>query len=454
MNLEAIKISISIRNKIEENLHLIKLFKDNDFNSAILNITKEKIKTPQELIKYRILNFIKNTKFIERKIEEDNKKFIEFLKYEERKHFRDKVFEDLIKEDKKNYSMNIDKNFINKINKQFDITYTIYNPFNECNINLKFYNGDNFDKSFLSINNTKIKNKEIKDSFSILINKNIKNRVNYKIFNIEEEKNLITLFTILHECAHCSFSQILKNEDNFKEKHSDLSALIYIIKINNLDLDNSKKLCDFILKYRSKTFKLKLENYNSNKIRNHFTEDSLLYFKSFLTDDNLNYIKNIEDKHICVFSEILLENCTDLDLLINLEKEKRKVILESILEDPIYFRQLKDDYDLNHAYEMSKISNFSMKELKNNYPATNEFIKMFNKKIIQKCLIDNESFKDIFINYKLKTDFKNFLNSINLEIENTQNVKEKFELYISEKSSINFSIDNKTTYNQLKKLTL
>jgi hypothetical protein len=454
MNLEAIKINISIRNKIDENLHLIKLFKDNDFNSAIFNISKGKIKTPQELIKYRILNFIKNTKFIENKIEEDNKNFIEYLKYEERKHIRNKIFEDLTKENKNNNSINIDENFINKINLYSEEVYNLFNPFNELNINLKFYDGDLKDLSFLSVNSTKIENKEVNESFSILINKNIRNRVNYKIFNIEYERNLITLFTVLHECAHCSFTQILNTEENFKEKHSDLSSLIYIIKMNDLDLENSKKLCNFILKYRSKTFTLKLKNYNSNKIRSHFTEDSLLIFKSFLTNDNLSYIKKIENKDICVFTEILLESCNKFDLFSNFEIEKRKILLESILEDPLYFKQLKKDYDFNHAYEMAKISNFSIQELKSNYPATNEFIKMFNKKIIQKCLIDDETFKDIFINYKLKTDFNNFINSVNLEIENVKNIKEKFESYISEKSSINFSIDNKTTYNQLKKLTL
>ncbi len=454
MNLEAIKIKISIKNKIEENLHLIKLFKDNDFNSAIINISKEKIKTPQELIKYRILNFIKNTKFIEKKIKEDNKSFIEYLKYEERKHLRDKILEDLTKENKNNESINIDKNFINKINKSSEEFYTICNPFNELSMNLKFYSGDSQDISFLSINNTKIENKEVGESFSIVINKNIKNRVNYKIFNIEEEKNLITLFTVLHECAHSSFTQILKNEENFKEKHSDLSALLYLIKMNDLDLEDSKKLCDFILKYRSKNFKLKLENYNSNTIRTHFTEDALLVFKSFLSNDNLKYIKNIKNKDICAFTEILLENDNKVNLFSDLDTEKRKVILESILEDPIYFKHIKEDYDFNHAYEMSKISSFSIKELKSNYPATNEFIKMFNKKIIQKCLINNESFQDICINYKLKTDFKNFINSIIVEINNDRDIKDKFELYISEKSSLSFSIDNKTTYNQLKKLTL
>lgn len=470
MELNTFKISLSIQDKMLENIHIIKLLQDNEFRKVVEDLTGQKINNIGDFLKYRILNFIKNTKYIKNVIENDNEKFINIVKNLNNLEVRDKVIDNLIKSNNnKNNNETTElktpedwKNILLKIKSKESLILNIINPFNNINTSIEFSSMSEKETSFLITNESRLYNKDLNDCFHIYLNKSIEKKVGFNIFDKEQERSLILEFTLAHEFAHASYSQMLKNNtNNEKEINSDMVAIIKIIKNNDFDVEDSKKLCNFLLKYRSRqaTYKEKQDGsgymtgvpYN----RTHFTEEALLNFKNIINEDNLVYIKNIKDIEISTFCEIFYENSKKLNNYVekDFNLSERQLVVETILNDPKFFITIKDDYDSSHASGIYKFSDNSFEVIKKNYPATKEYIEKINRNIMSVAKTNRSAFNDLYIIYNLRTNFKKYIEKTeNVPLNNTlfNNIKELFDNYKINKDNLKIDIDINTTSKELK----
>ena len=469
MELNTFKISLSIQDKMLENIHIIKLLQDNDFKKVVENLTGEKINNIGDFLKYRILNFIKNTKYIKNVIENDNEKFINIVKNLENLEIRDKLIDNIIEfqKNKNNEAISLKSpedwnDFLLKIKSKDSLILNIINPFNNVTTSISMSLEKIENTSFLTTNTTKLYNKDLNDCFHVFLNKSTEKRVGFNIFDKEKERSLILEFTLAHELAHASYSQILRNKtNNEKEINSDMVAIIKTIKNNNFNVYDSKNLCNFLLKYRSKQATYKERQDGSGYMtgvpynRTHFTEEAILNFKNIINEDNLDYIKNIKDIEISTFCELFYENSKKLNNYVekDFNLSERQLVVETILNDPKFFITIKDDYDSSHASGLSRFSYNSFEVMKKNYPATKEYIDKINRNIMSVAKTNRSAFNDLYIIYNLRTNFKKYIEKtenvpINQNLFN--DIKEIFNNYKINKDNLKIDVDINTTSKELR----
>jgi len=467
MDIRTIKVALSIKEKMLENLHIIKELQNGDFKEKIEKITNKTFSTPTDFIKYKILNFIKNTKYIGKIIENDNIEFISFINSQSDLHIRDKILERLITNQpvderilKLELKNDIDYILQNIIDKK-DFSTNLMNPFNNIKTTINSFHTKKDTPSLLISNNTALKQKEFNKAFRIVINKNIVDKTKFDIFDYKKEEKLMLEFILFHELAHASYSQITRQQynNNKNEKNSDMVSILKIIKNHDFDINETKDLLSLILKLRTKKAGLNIHNILNNNTeisRVHFTEESLLNLKSFLSNENnLNYIKSIKDFELSTFCEIVESNTIKLDKYTEKETNpnKRVLIIKTIIEDSKFIETTKEDYDKSYTSNIKKCSSFIYSETEGAYTATKDYIDKINRRIISQCENNKNYFNDLYIMHQLRTNFDNYIKTtekeLNIDISN--NIKNEFENYQKNKSDIDISIDNSITVKQLRK---
>lgn len=465
MNLQTLKISLSIKDRILENLHIVNLLQNSEIRDIMENITGNTFETAHDFLKYKILNYIKNTKYIKEIQCKDNQDIVQIIKNQEKIELRDTLIASIIssEKDKIDVSKCISINELKIILKDPAVLsiddVEIINPFNDLKI--KISSSNEIEKSFSVSNETKKNNKDFNNTFHIFISKKNKNN------DLRKGDNLLMDFILYHELAHSSYAQILSNYDydrNSNEINSDIVSIIKIINENDFSISQTNKLCNVILDYRAKTArydkKTNLQSYMDGyaNVRCHFTEESILNFKDFIkVDNNINYIKEIKDADLSSFAQIFHMNTKNLNNCIDIQSTVIKnydIILETLLDNPLYFKTMKNDYNESHTNDLIGLTNYSEKELKKMNPVTVEYINKMKKNIINASRSSPHVFKDIFINYQLRTNFNNYIfkNENKKIIENNfSDIILKFENYKNNKSGLKLDIDSKTTSRQLLK---
>lgn len=120
-------------------------------------------------------------------------------------------------------------------------------------------------------------------------------------------------YILYHELAHAGYSQLLLNptvdfynESCKKEKNSDLSAIIKMIKNYDLNKEEAHELCDMVIKFRIELTKNNPISVYSNEKLMHFTEDAIFALKQ-VVDHDFGKIKEIPDKEIGRYANCIIE---------------------------------------------------------------------------------------------------------------------------------------------------
>jgi hypothetical protein len=170
-------------------------------------------------------------------------------------------------------------------------------------------------------------------------------------FTHQEITALEKQFVLYHELAHLSGSQIfsLETDDSFTrlkilhETHSDVCALIKIIKDNKLNQEESLALINDNVFYRSdyRHINEALCHKSDEEYTEHLTHAGLFTLRDFIKTD-LNHIYGLKDDEISKFSTLLTEQAHQPSNIHRLEnelglfptdKESLKTILDSELEE-------------------------------------------------------------------------------------------------------------------------
>lgn len=472
MNIQTLKISLIIKDKILENLHIVNILQNNDIKETLENITGNTFESANDFLKYRVLNFIKNTKYIKNIQENDNKDVLDLIKNQKSLELRDKLISSIIDSEKNKVDISncVDINKVRQLLKKNNIKeierLEIINPFNDLKTTMSASSHSSHNTSFSTLNKSKKNNKELNDIFHIFLNKNIINIGDSNLFKVKDKNDILIDFIFFHELAHSSYCQLLEvneYEENLNEIDSDLVSIVKIIKENNLNIEDANELCNIILKYRSESSVfMKKPNGVSymdgiSRIRVHFTEESILNMKDFLRiSGNIDYIKSINDKEISSFIQIFneetksLNNCTEFKELGTKESE---FVLDTILNDSSFFKTMKNDYDSSHASEFSRFTDYSFEDLKRKHPATLDYINKINRNIIVSSRSNKNIIKDFYITHQLRTNFDNYIikneNKI-IDEKSYLNINIKFEDYKKNKENLSVDITSKTTSRQLK----
>lgn len=113
-------------------------------------------------------------------------------------------------------------------------------------------------------------------------------------------------FVLYHELAHAGYSQMVSKPFDItktfdvechKEKNSDLSAIVELIQLYDLNQEEAQKLADMIIKFRvNSSAERNINSYVSDRDE-HYTEDAIFYLKKVIEQD-FDRLKTIPDKEI------------------------------------------------------------------------------------------------------------------------------------------------------------
>lgn len=224
----------------------------------------------------------------------------------------------------------------------------IMNPFNGIVMNLelkKYEKTDPYQNQVIKIDEYA---HDINKMHIIQIETHQKDKLN--LTSNEDLNNLLGFeFTVYHELAHTTYNQISKKDETKSYKgdneiHSDISAIIKMIKNHDLSKESSIMLCKSIFEYRTKTH-YEAHYFEKNvKTRDHFTELSIIDFSNVL-EKKLDLIKSIPDNEIADFVEILIaeNNKVNKNYLPNIEN--KEYVIDKLLNK--YFDDvIGNDFDL------------------------------------------------------------------------------------------------------------
>ena len=372
---------------INENLVTIKVLRENG-NEAVNSLIHENMDF-KEYLKFRFLNSIKDSAFIDNQIKRDNQKILDSMN-DMTPALKDTVLEKLFQSDNHNTPSNSFcletkrevQNFFKNIDYNKDMNVIIKNPFTGHDIKtLITHNRDTPNKrkdydSHLNIDHAQLASGQINTIHKMTVDmRQVISDANvyYETIKGVSPQELSFDFTLYHELAHADYSQMARKNYNRNEKNSDISALIKIINTYDFDQKEAQKLCDNFLNYRINS--ADLSNYKSldaEHVRVHYTEDAVLVLKQMIEND-VNAIKQLPDREIPRYAEFIIDQIPSLALKV----------------DKIdYFKKFEHDYKRDFA--------------KNSDP---DVISHDIDKIKYKVFKDDEIFNDLVINYLLKKDF-------------------------------------------------
>jgi hypothetical protein len=216
---------------------------------------------------------------------------------------------------------------------------------------------------------------------------------NDKSFNMSDDLNYNKLvnfeFTLYHELAHASYNQMSKTkpEDrNSKELHSDLCAIVKIIKNHDLTSRDALNLCGEVFNFRLDSA-VHDQYFNVNdKIREHFTEVGIIQFTSILSK-NMDKVKNLKDNEISNFVETFVQEAQNKELKILPEMENKQEFVTNLV-DKFIKENIGDNFH-NIASFNAYAANASSKLFEKN-PYNTKYLYDDNKKeIIYKKMKNN-----------------------------------------------------------------
>lgn len=461
--LEQILKALKIKSKIEENLHIVKIMKDNNFKEAIEKIAGVSFSTPMDFLKYKVLNYIKYSKYIDNLIKEDNNKVISSIKLEvDDLGLRDSLLSKFIKTDKENPIISYVNDFndieelLNNIESADDeYSCRLINPFTGLEIKSYFTKTpDKKSNSYMITNFDLLINNKQDEAFIMIINYAHLNS-NHDINPSDSKlKKMVFEFTVYHELAHASFSQILNNTDynktNKGEVNSDVSAIIKVIKNNNLSIDESLNFCNHILKFRANHAKYydpsgsTSENFLKNyDVRIHFTEEDLLHLKQFILSNN-KMLKTIPDEDITTFSEILVSSFKSNSPLLIEQKSSlsNNIMIDSFIENPKFIEAFNDEYQQSYLLQLPKHKrdDTNLSNIKKSCESLKDFFSS-----------NFSLFKDFYIVFNLKYNYDNFVQNNLIDNPNVnKEIIERYSNYRFVKNNNNVEIPCNFTHFELK----
>lgn len=161
---------------------------------------------------------------------------------------------------------------------------------------------------------------------------------NDRSFNMSDDMNhnkLVSFeFTLYHELAHASYNQMSKTKEddkNHKEVHSDLCAIVKIIKNHDLKTTDALNLCGEVFNYRLNSAITEQYFNVNNKVRDHFTEVGIIQFASIFSKI-IDKVKNLKDNEISHFVETFIQEAQKKELKILPEPENKQEFVKKLLD--------------------------------------------------------------------------------------------------------------------------
>lgn len=161
---------------------------------------------------------------------------------------------------------------------------------------------------------------------------------NARTFNLSDDQqynNLVRFeFTLYHELAHASYNQMTKTKEedrHTKEIHSDLCAIVKIIKNHDLSPKESLNLCGEVFNYRLDSASSDQYFNPNDTVREHFTEMGLVQFTSILSK-NMDQVKKLKDTEISHFVETFIQEANTRELKALPEIENKKEFVTNLFD--------------------------------------------------------------------------------------------------------------------------
>jgi hypothetical protein len=271
---------------------------------------------------------------------------------------------------------------------------------------------------------------------------------NDKSFNLSDDSNYNKLvnfeFTLYHELAHASYNQMSKTKEddrNSKELHSDLCAIVKIIKNHDLTGRDALNLCGEVFNFRLDSA-VPDQYFNVNdKAREHFTEVGIIQFTSILSK-NMDKVKNLKDNEISHFVETFVQEAQNKELKILPEMDNKKEFVTKLV-DKFIKENIGDDfhniasfnaYAANARSKLFEKNPYNTKDLYDETKKENIYKKMKNNMINN--MMDNETIlMDVYLQNKQLEIGKDklFVQSLIKHMPDGQQLAadtfDKFELY-------------------------
>jgi len=271
---------------------------------------------------------------------------------------------------------------------------------------------------------------------------------NKNMFHLNDDEKFNKLvnfeFTLYHELAHASFNQISKMTEDYSnnnEIHSDICAIIKIIKNHDYNAKESLALCHEVFNYRMNSAANDQYLEINSPIRTHYTEFGLLQFTSILSRYN-NNVKELKDSEISDFVETFMQEAQTKKQKILPEIQDKKEFVTNLV-DKYLTQNMGDDmksiltfnaYKVNYSKSFFEKKPYKLKDLYNEMKQDGIFEKMRN--IMIDNLMNNEkALLDIYLQNRRIEMGKDrvFMESLIKQMPDVKKLGgdsfEKFELY-------------------------
>lgn len=344
-------IQKNIQNLSEENLFSINLLKEVGLNTVITYI-KDSYQF-KDYLSFRALNIFKKSKETESEIKTDNLiLFDNIIKLSP--HLADQYLESFFtvnKNDNRAALVLDNADSIRKLSnyvislKDKNYEQKVFNPFTGAIINTSFLNY--YSKPKTEEENSNMaqlpegfdkRNKDESHEMNISVYQTYSAKDNFSSIKGLKPQDLSLEFILYHEFAHASFSQMTEANLNEKEKHSDVTSLIKMIKNHNLNQEEAQELCNNAIKFRVNLNKndTYTEYSTKSELRKHHTIDAILSLKKIL-ETELETIKELPDSKIPRYTSFIIDvNKNNQSFLFGKEDHKKYIdpkILDKVIAD-------------------------------------------------------------------------------------------------------------------------
>lgn len=229
-------------------------------------------------------------------------------------------------------------------------------------------------------------------------------------FNMSDDLNYNKLvnfeFTLYHELAHASYNQMTKTREedrNSKELHSDLCAIVKIIKNHDLKPKEALNLCNEVFNYRLDSAVSDQYLNVEDKVREHFTEIGIVQFTSILSKYT-DRVKELKDSEISDFIETFIQESQQKDLKILPVMENKKEFVDQLVSRFIK-ENIGDDfhgvvsfnaYAANARTKLFEKNPYNTKDLYDDVKKEDIYAKM-KTNMINNVMTNNDILFDVYL---------------------------------------------------------
>lgn len=222
-----------------------------------------------------------------------------------------------------------------KFDNALGVKRKILNPFNDIVFNLEMQTEREHSNHGNRVFTIDTEYQDINSLYVIQLKTNSEKSLN---LSSDESYNKLVRFeyTLYHELAHTSYNQMTKTKEednNKKEIHSDLCAIIKIIKNHDLNGKDTLNLCKEIFKDRLSSASVTQYFDQKPSLREHFTEIGIIDFTSSISR-NIDKLKSLKDNEIGDFVETFMQESMKRD----------PKILPAIDDKALFVNNLLDNY--------------------------------------------------------------------------------------------------------------